>query len=166
MDSKPAIKNFSWSELHALSKTIALQIKNNVGNVDVVIGITRGGCFPALTLSYLLSVRSVLTIQISTTVDEKPRAARISPIVTTSLPEAGLVRGKVCLLVDDVTNTGATMLKARRELELYEPSRIVTATLVWDTVPAPDNMPIETCHADYVATQIHAWASFPWEEIQ
>lgn len=145
-----------------LANSLADSIGRKHPKIDVVIGVARGGCFPALLLSYLLKVRHLTTIQVITTVSEATRAERSPPIVS-SAPREEVIQGRCCLLVDDVTNTGATLETATTALLKLKPSRLVTAAMVWDTVsPDPNEPRLTKCFSDFIGSEVHAWASFPW----
>jgi hypoxanthine phosphoribosyltransferase len=156
------VHHYSWSDLQTLSKSLADSIRQAHPKIDVIIGVARGGCFPALLLSYLLGIRYLTTIQVSTTVSEAARAKRSLPQVS-CIPREDDIRDKRCLLVDDVTNTGATLQIASEAILKLKPSQLITAALVWDTVSANRDEPrLTKCFSEFIASEIHAWASFPW----
>lgn len=156
----PAIKCYTWDDMHHLCNGIAKQLEGSGLQVDAIVGILRGGAFPALLLSHRLRVPRMYTLRVRTTETEEPRAARRRPIVegARGLPN---FEDQAILLVDDVTNTGTTLRAARDSLAELKPRLVVSATLVWDT--AGDGGAVDTCAADFFEDKISSWACFPWE---
>ena len=80
-------------------------LKNAAGvfvATDIVVGISRGGLFPAMI--------------VATTMEKPLAVAYIDKQDNVYLDRAAWIRGKKVLLVDDVVRTGKTMDKTRKLL--------------------------------------------------
>ncbi len=157
------VVRFSWADVDSMVKRIALRIIEDRYSPDLIVGIQRGGLIPAVHLSHLLNVRLVRPLLIQTTNSNKVRSQRISPIVD-YVQDLGVIREKNVLIVDDVSNTGNTVLLAQKIVRDKSPLSIKTSVLVLDSVPSEKGLPqIEKLFIDYFDTEINAWAQFPWE---
>jgi uncharacterized protein len=156
-----AVRTYSWNEMEHLCHALADKITASSFEPEVIIGIIRGGCFPALLLSHRFQIRELYTINVSTTVDDSVRAIRNVPIVH-SISGLPSLSSRRVLLVDDVTNTGSTLRTAKHVIENLNPALLKIACPVWDTV-AGSAQAQSMCIADFVVDEIHAWAKFPWE---
>jgi hypothetical protein len=157
-----AVRAYDWGEMESLCHALADQIIALSYHPDVIIGIIRGGCFPALLLSHRFQTRELYTINVATTVDDSVRAAKSDPVIrsVSGLPP---LSSKNVLLVDDVTNSGSTLVIAKRAVENLSPGKLKIACPIWDTVSdSPQTQSV--CMADFFVDKIHAWAKFPWEQ--
>lgn len=92
-----------------------------VPEVDVVVGIARGGIVPASLLAYRLG-RELVTMSVNYR-DDDNRPRHEEPVLygVTSLPAGA----KSVLLVDDVSVSGASLEVARRALPGYRVTTLV-----------------------------------------
>jgi hypoxanthine phosphoribosyltransferase len=163
LETPPQLRIYSWADVVRLTQQLADLLEAARSKPSVVIAILRGGAFPGLVLSHALGIRKFYSIKVSTTLNEAARAVRSVPLVegVEALPN---LCAEHVLMVDDVTNTGDTLTSAVRVLrKLRSPASVLTAAIVWDTVPTTGTMPLTSCAADLWADKIHAWAVFPWE---
>ncbi len=141
----------SWENIYALSRIVARKIRASGWEPDIVIGITRGGWVPARNLCDFLGIKDLLGVKIEHW-----------GITATPDGEAKLkwplnvdLRGKKVLVVDDITDTGKSMLTAVEHVKTLNPKEIRTATLlhIKDSKFIPD----------YFAEEIEwKWIIFPW----
>ena len=160
----PVKKNYTWEELEFFIKKLGKIIQVTTFIPDIILGITRGGCFPALLLSHILEVRTFYTLSISTTIDETIRAKRIFHKVHHSF-DSEIIANKKILIVDDVVNTGKTLEIAYNSIIELNPKEIKTACIFWDTILEEfnkNNQP-DFCYTDYYSDKVDAWIIFPWE---
>jgi hypoxanthine phosphoribosyltransferase len=154
---KSSITFLEWDDIERLTRKLAETIKNSDFTPDIIVAIQRGGCIPAVFLSHLLKVQNFHSIAIRTTVTDEIKASRHIPKIldNTSLL---FVSGKRVLVVDDITNTGATIRYTKAQLLNSNCREVRTAVLVWDKNNAQSNI------ADYCVITADDWVVFPWEK--
>jgi hypothetical protein len=166
LEREPQIHQYSWHDVITLSEKLGEQLAESYPDIKAIVGVLRGGAFPALMLSHMLGVSRMYAVRVSSRGDGTPRAYRNVPVIEgiDGLPS---LQGQVVLVVDDVTNTGNTLNSVKLKVDqVGQPASIVTASLVWDTVGDEDGDFLTNCVADCYAESIHAWVDFPWEYNQ
>jgi|ERR1044072_120933 hypoxanthine phosphoribosyltransferase len=153
----------SWADVDSLTRRLAEAIIADQYDLEVIIGILRGGCIPAIHLSHILSIRHFIALHVQTRATDQARSERIEPIILKPrlLEE---IRGKRILLVDEVTNTGMTLRAASEFVQSFNPASVRSAVLVWDTQPPKGMINVSGIVADYCIEKIDAWVRFPWTE--
>ncbi len=118
---------------------------------DMVVGLSRGGLVPARIISDMLGVDElgVLGMRFYKAMG-KPSDF---PVITQEL--ALDLGGKRILVVDDVADTGRSMLVARDYLARKGAKEIRTATIHYK--PNAEFAP------DYYVAKTSAWVVYPWE---
>ncbi len=121
---------------------------------DVIIGMSRGGLVPARILSDMLVLKELFAVKtehwgLTATKDGK------------AILKYGLnasIEGKKVLVVDDITDTGQSMLIAKEYAEKLKPSELKTATLlhIGHSSFKPDY------YAEFVDDKQWTWFIFPW----
>jgi uncharacterized protein len=162
-ERQPQRHQYSWHDVIILSEKLGEQLTESYPDIEVIVGVLRGGAFPALMLSHMLGVSRMYAVRVSSRGDGTPRTYRNMPLIEgiNGLPS---LQGQVVLIVDDVTNTGNTLKNVKLKVNhVGQPAAIVTASLVWDTVGADDDHFLTDCVADCYSESVHAWVDFPWE---
>ncbi len=111
---------------------------------DIIIGITRGGLVPARLLSTYLKVKKMYCVSVVKN-DEKRS-------VVTEITED--ISGKNVLLVEDMLETGRSLVVAKNHLE-EKGANVKTACLY--------TMPISEISPDYYLNEVDSVLKFPWE---
>lgn len=151
MPSKFKCEFRSWENIYALSRIVARKIRESNWEPDVIIGITRGGWVPARNLCDFLGVKDLLGVKIEhwgVTATPDGEAKLKWPLNVD-------LSGKKVLVVDDITDTGKSMLTAVEHVKTLNPKEIRTAALlhIKDSKFIPD----------YFAEEIEwKWIIFPW----
>lgn len=143
----------TYEELSMACKHITEFIHYNaseIGKVDTIVGLTRGGLMPAQELSHLMNIPMV-AVQYSS-----KEGAGDNKNHANELPE---IKGNSILLVDDICDSGNTL----RELhDIYESKgyKVFSAVIYYktqkDPVYKPDVWAINI-------SQNFGWIIFPWE---
>lgn len=122
---------------------------------DIVVGITRGGLWPAMMLSHYLGIKMH-------TLDVRLRDGDIKE--NAKYLKSEMIKGKKILLIDDINDTGATFKWIRDDWNVdydSEKSNVKFAALI-------DNVPSEFV-VEYAGVEINKeenpeWIVFPYEE--
>jgi len=139
----------TWEEYHELSQKLAEKLIIKEKPFDRIIGIARGG----LTLGHIMSdfLRipiSMIAIQSYTDIKQQGQVT-ITGILHTS------IKTQRVILVDDVADTGKTLVRAESYLRSYQPESITTATLYFK--------PRSIFKPDYHIIETTKWILFPYE---
>jgi len=142
----------SWKDYHQTAQKLAATIADRTKPIDQIVAISRGG----LTLGHLLTdfLRipiSVITIQSYTDIQASGEA-----ILTAKLQNS--IKHKHILLVDDVADSGKTLVRATKYLNRAGASKITTVTMFYK--------PRSVYRPDYFAKQTTKWILFPYEPTE
>jgi hypoxanthine phosphoribosyltransferase len=150
-DSFP-VNLITWDYATSLSRNLAEMIRASRFQPDIVIAIGRGGYVPARIVCDRLLMNDLTSIKIEHwgTAAHKLDQARIR------FPLSVNVEGKVILVIDDITDTGETLMAAREYLALSAPGEIRTGVLQHKTSSA--------YQPDYYAELLSdwKWIVYPW----
>lgn len=122
---------------------------------DIVVGVTRGGLWPAMMLSHYLGIKMH-------TIDVRLRDGDIQE--NAKYLKSEMLKGKKILLMDDINDTGATYQWIKNDWNVdydSEKSNVKFAALI-------DNVPSEFV-VEYSGVEINKeenpeWIVFPYEE--
>ena len=155
--AQPSDKAFpvSWDQFHRDSKALAWRlagISKEKGDWKAVVSITRGGLVPAAIIARELGVRNIETICIASYHEYKDQG---NLVVLKSISE-DIVKetngGEMVLVVDDLTDTGATALKVR---EMLPNAHFATVYAKPSGRPTIDTFVTEVSQ--------DTWIYFPWD---
>lgn len=146
------VRFISWAEGVALSERLAGHIMESGYAPDVIVAVSRGGLVPARIISDVLGVDDVVSIGVKYWGLAQRRAER--PVLYHGI-EPGVVRGRKVLVVDEVADTGHTLLLVKNLLDLMG-AEAKTAVLHLKTT--------SQYTPDYYAERIEEWVwiSYPW----
>ena len=112
--NKVNTKLVQWEEVVRWCQKLAEKIEESGYIPDIVIAIARGGYVPARLLCDFLNVDDLLSIQVL----HWGRAAEITAVAHIKYPYEVDLHGKKVLLVDDIVDTGDSVIVARDYLSL------------------------------------------------
>jgi uncharacterized protein len=139
----------SWNQYHLLAQKLAAAILNHSGKFDEIVTIARGG----LTLGHLLSDFLQLPVYSITIQSYSDIQAQGELVITQELGKS--IKGKRILLVDDVSDSGKTFVRAKDYLKTLEPEEITTVAIFLK--------PHTSYRPDYYTRQTTKWIVFPYE---
>lgn len=142
----------SWSTYHKLAQKLATQVLESGKSIAEIIAISRGG----LTLGHLLS--DLLRIPISTISIQSYTDVQAQGEITITGKLQKPIKDKSILLVDDVSDTGKTLVRAISYLKKSRPVSISTATLYYK--------PHSIYKPDFFAAKTSKWILFPYEPTE
>lgn len=141
----------TWEQIYFMLLNLARKIGKAKSNLDLIVGVSRGGWIPARVLSDLLenpriaNVRAEFYSGVAETKEE--------PVITQSVSVA--VRDKKVLVVDDVADTGRSLRLVKTHLLEQGTKALRVATLYYK--------PWSLTTPDYYEKTTRCWVIFPWE---
>ncbi len=140
-----------WDDIEAQCKQIAREIKRKKLEFDVIVGLARGGWIPARLLSDYLGIDELHTVRVKFYASVGQRMEK--PLILH--PTQFDIQGKRILLVDDIADTGESLIAALEHLKEKNCDRVFVVTLV--------KKPRSKFTPDLYAKETRAWVVFPWE---
>ena len=141
-----------WQTYHDTARKLAATILDHCEPIDKIIAISRGGLTLGHLLSDLLRI-PISTITVQSYVDIQTQG---ETIITEKLQTR--IRGKRILLVDDVSDSGKTLVRAVKYLKRCRPASITSVTMFYK--------PHSSYRPDYFAKQTSKWVIFPYEPTE
>ncbi len=141
----------TWGDIEEHCKILAREIEDRNRSFDVIVGISRGGWPPARLLSDLLGNDEVDTVRIK--FYESVGKTAKEPVILH--PVQTDIEGKDVLLVDDIADTGESLIAAVEHLKEKKAKSIFVVTLV--------KKPISKFVPDLFVRETSDWVIFPWE---
>ena len=99
-------------EIYGDLAEIAKQIKGRGLKIDLIVGISRGGLIPARFLSDFLLIPDIKIVAAGFYLGPKQRMDK--PVIISPITED--LSGKTVLLVDDVADTGETIIEVKKHI--------------------------------------------------
>ena len=147
MVEEPIRRVISWSEYDELVEAICSQVK---GTPDAIVGLTRGGLVPAVSLSHKYNAK-LYCLNIS---------LRDGKASSQGFDWRQLKKYSNILIVDDINDSGATLWEVANQCygrEIQEPT---FATLLSKRSSEFDNL---ITGEQINKEKEHEWLVFPWE---
>ncbi|MEM0283642.1 MAG: phosphoribosyltransferase [Sulfolobales archaeon] len=152
------VKQVSWNDIVEWSRGLARKILESGWIPDVVIAIARGGYVPARLICDFLGVENLLSLQSQ----HWTEAAKASERAIIKFPYTVDLRGLKALLVDDIVDTGESLLLAREYVQKnWKPEELRIAALQWISSVAKFK-------PDYYHIEVREWIWFqyPWTRVE
>jgi len=145
----------SWEEMHENIKETAKKIKEDDYRPDIVIALSRGGFVPARVICDLMIIKDLVSVKVDhwgVTAAKDGKAHLRYPIDVD-------LTGKKVLIVDDITDTGESMIIAKEFVEKLNPKEIRTATIF--------HIKHSKFVPNYYSKKIDwVWVMFPWNYVE
>ena len=149
-------KIVTFDEVHALVRQLSQKVKASGFRPTTVVGLARGGWVPARLICDFLGITDLVSLK----VEHWLETGRTKDEATIRYPLDLDFSQKRILVVDDITDTGKSLIKATRYLRRLRPLAMKTATLQF--IPKSQFTP------DYCVEEVHEWTWFiyPWNWIE
>ena len=156
--------NLTWEDIKQDCKTLADSLSKE--NITCIIGIANGGMIPATLLAKHLKVDKLLSANLKSYVDDKPRDgvhSETDVVRLITFPDFGTLRDEEkILVVDDLADTGMTLRKVKQidsivTWERPEQNKWVYSTLYYKSKST------FTPHYTVRDFDNDQWIVFPWE---
>ncbi len=145
---RSGVEPISWERFEVFVRRLAEQVE--AFEPQIILGIARGGLFPATMLSFILR-REFYPIRLTRRFEDA--VVRDKPTWLVRPP--GKVQGRRVLVVDEIVDTGHTIALAAQEVRDLQASDVRTASLFAHTWADP--------RPDYVAFTSDALILNPWD---
>ena len=152
------VRLVSWDEIVDWTRGLAEKIRESGYQPDIVVAVARGGYVPARLLCDFLDVTDLLSVQSQHWVE----AARAAERAILKYPYKVDARGKRILIVDDIVDTGETLMLARDFIAReWSPEEVRVAALQWISSVAK-------FRPDYYHLEVREWVWFqyPWTRLE
>ena len=147
MVEEPVRRVISWDEYNELVSSIASQVK---GTPDAIVGLTRGGLVPAVSLSHMYNAK-LYCLNIS---------LRDGKASSQGFDWRQLRKYTNILIVDDINDSGATLWEVANQCYGREIRKPTFATLLRKGSSEFDNL---ISGEEINKDKEHEWLVFPWE---
>lgn len=156
MSGKMKCKIVSFQEVHDMVREVAEKVKKSGYEPTTIVGLARGGWVPARLMCDFLGITDLISLKVEhwlETGKTKDEATIRYPITTS-------MTGKKLLVIDDITDTGESLIKSTEHLKKLNPQEIRTGVMQY--VPASKYKP------NYYAEEVTDWFWFiyPWNWIE
>ncbi len=151
------VLRISWMEAVKLCYKLAEAVASSGYEPEVVVAVLRGGAVPALIISDYLGVEDFYAVRVK---HWGIAARKYAEPVVIQAPPRSAVEGRKVLVVDEVVDTGLTLMKVIKELEKDKPACIRSAVL--HVKPSSKLIP------DYYAEKLSTWKwiFYPWSVVE
>ena len=151
-------KLVAWAEVVEWCRELAEKIEASGWRPDLIVAIARGGYVPARLLCDFLDIHELLSLQVL----HWGKAAEITAKAHVKYPYEIDLSGKKILLVDDIVDTGDSVIVAKNFiLEKWKPSELKTAAMQWIS-------PVAKIKPDYYVDEVKEWIwyQYPWTRAE
>ena len=154
-------KILSWQDIDYLARQLFNLVKRDGYTPEIILGISRGGVIPARLLSDMFEARYLLEGHKTSSIFATMQIRFYASIAEThSKPviaqDVGVdIFQKKILLIDDLADTGVSLICALDYLKLKNPKEVKIATLLYK--------PWSKVKPDYYVEEAEEWVVFPHE---
>jgi len=152
------VKLVTWEEIVEWSWGLAEKIRQSGYKPDIVIAIARGGYVPARLICDFLGIENLVSIQSQHWVEAAAKGERAIIKFEYMID----LRGLKALLVDDIVDTGESVILAKKFIEeKWRPDELRVAVLQWIS-------PVAKFRPDYFYIEVKDWVWFqyPWTRLE
>jgi len=146
----------SWKKVEELIDGLGEQI--SAEEIDVVLGITRGGMVPATLVCEKFQLRNLMSATVLFYTDTGAKFYGLAHPRFLHFPEDMLIEGRRVLIVDDVWDTGNTARSVRERVRRAGGDPVV-AVLHFK----PLRNQFEGDAPDFYGETTDSWIHYPWE---
>ncbi len=141
----------TWDQIYNMLLNQAEKIRKSCFNPDIIVGIARGGWLPARVMSDLLENPNLANVRTESSYHDAKNKSEtlLTQCFSTS------VKAKRVLLVDEVADTGRSLILVKKHSYLQGSGEVKIATLYLK--------PWSAVEPDYYEKRTRFWIVFPWE---
>jgi len=141
----------TWEDIDRQCRALADALEKGAYEPDCLVGIARGGWIPARLLSDLLGKDDVSNLRVKFYRSVAETGSR--PEIVEGVQRD--IRGKQVLIVDDIADTGESLIAALEHVREKGAEEVRVATLM--------KKPHSKLTPEFFAEETSDWVIFPWE---
>ncbi len=147
----------NWDYIYDLCRHVANDVKKSGYKPDMIIALARGGWFAGRVLCDFLGLNDLTSLKIEHYVGTANAGS--GPAIRYPLSDKAAA-GKRVLIVDDITDTGKSIVHAKEYVVKQHPTEVKTAVLQY--------LYTSEVKPDYCGeiVQEWAWIVYPWNFIE
>ncbi|MCJ7645311.1 phosphoribosyltransferase, partial [bacterium] len=156
MATKMKCKIVTFNEVYEMVKKVSDSVKASRYQSTTIIGLARGAWIPARLLCDFLGITDLISLK----VEHWLQTGKTKNEATIRYPLTANLDGKNLLVIDDITDTGKSLITATEYLKTFHPREIRVATMQY--------IPQSKFQPDYFADKVMVWTWFiyPWNWIE
>ncbi|MEM3041022.1 MAG: phosphoribosyltransferase [Nitrososphaerota archaeon] len=149
-------KIVTHEEVYSMVRALAEKVKASSYRPATIVGLARGGWVPARLMCDFLGVTDLLSLK----VEHWLETGKTGDEAKIKYPLMANLRGKHLLVVDDITDTGKSLIASTDYLKKFAPKELRTATMQY--------IPTSAFKPDYYVEEVRVWTWFiyPWNWIE
>jgi hypoxanthine phosphoribosyltransferase len=156
MPEKMKCKIVSFEEVYEMAKLLSEKVKSSNYEPTTVVGLARGGWIPARLMCDFLGITDLISLKVEHWLEtgKTKDEATIKYPITSSMTE------KKILIIDDITDTGKSIITSIEYLKKLDPEEIRIGVMQY--------IPQSECKPDYYGEKVTEWTWFiyPWNLIE
>jgi hypoxanthine phosphoribosyltransferase len=139
----------SWKQLHSITHQLTEKIQKGGTQLDLIVGIARGG----LTIAHISS--DFLKLPVASFTISSYKDLQQQELSDISFHVGGDIKGKHILLMDDVSDTGKTFIRGIKYLSDAGAASVITAS--------PFIKPWTKYLPEFYIKDVDKWIVFPYD---
>jgi hypothetical protein len=149
-------KILTFEEVYEMTRQVAGKVKESNYGPTTIVGLARGGWIPARLLCDFLGITDLISLK----VEHWLETGRTKDEATIRYPLTADLRGKRLLVVDDIADTGKSLIASTNYLSKFNADEMKAATMQY--LPGSKYVP------DFYAEEVKVWTWFiyPWNWIE
>jgi hypoxanthine phosphoribosyltransferase len=149
-------KIVTFEEVYKMVRQVASKVKESNYHPTTIVGLARGGWIPARLLCDFMGVTDLISLK----VEHWLETGRTKDEATIRYPLTANLKDKRLLIVDDIADTGKSLLAATSHLKMFDADAMKTATMQY--------LHSSKFTPDVYAEEVKEWTWFiyPWNWIE
>lgn len=145
----------TWDEADKQIIDLYKKIKSSKYKPDKIIVLPRGGYYVTGMVSRALGIDNSKLLQVSVSLYKENKKGKIQ---FGQIPTINEVRGQKLLILDDIWDSGTTIINIKKKLREFQPADIKSAVIHFK----PGNNEYDE-KPDYFSAETDRWIEYPWE---
>jgi len=149
-------KIVTFDEVYDMVRRTAEAIKASGFKADTIVGLARGGWVPARLMCDFLGITDLISLKVEHWIE----TGKTKDEASIKYPLTADLKGKRIVVVDDITDTGKSLVTSVEYLKRFGPKEMRVAVMQY--IPGSKFKP------DFFAQEVREWTWFiyPWNWIE